>query len=128
MTIIKPQPGPQEMFLSTTADICIYGGAAGGGKTFGLLMEPLRHIGNDGFRNRCTAERFYDPCNFPCGYTAHDHFRHGRDQSSFAAGIVLKDHRMERLISVSRYIQRYRSDSRFEISGSEAVSRVCTAF
>lgn len=41
--IIKPQPGPQEMFLSTPADVCIYGGAAGGGKTYGLLMEAMRH-------------------------------------------------------------------------------------
>ncbi len=42
--IIKPQAGPQEQFLASPADIVIYGGAAGGGKTFGLLMEPLRHI------------------------------------------------------------------------------------
>ena len=41
---IKPQLGPQELFLSSSADITIYGGSAGGGKTFGLLMEPLRHI------------------------------------------------------------------------------------
>jgi len=40
---IRPQEGPQEQFLSTPADIAIYGGAAGGGKSFGLLMEPLRH-------------------------------------------------------------------------------------
>lgn len=44
--IIQPQKGPQEMFLSTPADICIYGGAAGGGKTFGLLMEPIRYKDN----------------------------------------------------------------------------------
>lgn len=41
--VIKPQPGPQEQFLSTAADIAVYGGSAGGGKTFGALMEPLRH-------------------------------------------------------------------------------------
>lgn len=46
---IRPQPGPQEAFLSTPADIAIFGGAAGGGKTFALLMEPLRHSGLRGF-------------------------------------------------------------------------------
>lgn len=40
---LGPQPGPQTAFLSTPADIAIYGGAAGGGKTWALLMEPLRH-------------------------------------------------------------------------------------
>jgi predicted phage terminase large subunit-like protein len=44
--IIGPQPGPQELFLSTPADICGYGGSAGGGKSFGLLLEALRHISN----------------------------------------------------------------------------------
>lgn len=29
--VIRPQPGPQELFLSTTCDIIVYGGAAGGG-------------------------------------------------------------------------------------------------
>lgn len=48
MTEIKPQPR-QEKFLSTSADIAIYGGAAGGGKTWSLLIEPLRHVGNKDF-------------------------------------------------------------------------------
>ena len=48
-TEIRPQAGPQEAFLSSPADIVIYGGSAGGGKTFALLMEPLRHIGNPKF-------------------------------------------------------------------------------
>jgi len=46
---IRPQPGPQEAFLSSSADIAIYGGGAGGGKTFALLLEPLRHSGIGGF-------------------------------------------------------------------------------
>jgi len=42
---ISAQPGPQSQFLQSQADICIYGGAAGGGKTVGLILEPLRHVG-----------------------------------------------------------------------------------
>lgn len=42
--IIKAQPGPQVAFLSSPADINIYGGAAGGGKTFGILIDAARHI------------------------------------------------------------------------------------
>lgn len=48
--VLRPQEGPQELFLSTSADICIYGGAAGGGKTFGLLLESARHIGKNHYK------------------------------------------------------------------------------
>lgn len=48
-TIIRPQPGPQMAFLASAADIAIYGGSAGGGKTWALLMEPLRHVANSQF-------------------------------------------------------------------------------
>ncbi|WP_242923325.1 phage terminase large subunit [Caulobacter sp. CCUG 60055] len=47
--VIRPQPGPQSLFLASPADIAVYGGAAGGGKTWALLMEPLRHLGRNGF-------------------------------------------------------------------------------
>lgn len=46
---LKPQKGPQETFLSTPADIAIYGGAAGGGKSFGILLEGSRHTENKDF-------------------------------------------------------------------------------
>jgi hypothetical protein len=47
--MIRPQPGPQEAFLSSAADIVIYGGGAGGGKTFSLLLDPIRHLHNPRF-------------------------------------------------------------------------------
>ncbi len=53
--ILKPQEGPQTMFMATPASICIYGGAAGGGKSFGLLLSPLRYKNVSGFG--CTIFR-----------------------------------------------------------------------
>ena len=41
---IAAQEGRQYEFLATSADVAFYGGAAGGGKSFALLLEPLRHI------------------------------------------------------------------------------------
>lgn len=41
--VLEPQAGPQTMFMASSADIVIYGGAAGGGKTYALLLEALRH-------------------------------------------------------------------------------------
>ena len=46
---IRAQAGPQETFLASAADLVIYGGAAGGGKSFALLLEPLRHVRNGQF-------------------------------------------------------------------------------
>lgn len=48
MVEIRPQPR-QETFLSSSADIAIYGGSAGGGKTWSMLLEPLRHLRNPEF-------------------------------------------------------------------------------
>ena len=42
----EPQP-KQSRFLETTADIAVFGGAAGGGKTWSLLYEPLHHVRNN---------------------------------------------------------------------------------
>lgn len=46
---IRPQEGKQTDFLSSSADIVLYGGSAGGGKTYGLLMEAIRNIATKGF-------------------------------------------------------------------------------
>jgi predicted phage terminase large subunit-like protein len=45
---IRPQP-KQEHVLACDSDIAIMGGAAGGGKTYALLMEPLYHCHVPGF-------------------------------------------------------------------------------
>lgn len=41
---IEPQPGYQQIALSSKADIVIGGAAAFVGKTFALLLDPLRHV------------------------------------------------------------------------------------
>lgn len=46
--LIQPQPA-QMRFLMSPADIVIYGGSAGSGKSYAVLLEPLRHITNPGF-------------------------------------------------------------------------------
>jgi len=46
---IEPQAGYQMMALQSEADILIGGGAAGVGKTFTLLLEPLRHVTTPNF-------------------------------------------------------------------------------
>jgi predicted phage terminase large subunit-like protein len=48
---LRPQPGPQEKFLKSSADVAIYGGAAGSGKSFALLLEQLYDVPNAGFRS-----------------------------------------------------------------------------
>lgn len=47
-TEIHPQP-KQELFLASNADITVYGGSAGGGKTFSLIIDPLRYKHVPGF-------------------------------------------------------------------------------
>lgn len=49
MIDIRPQEGAQMRFLSSQADIAIYGGSAGSGKSFALLLEAARHINNGGY-------------------------------------------------------------------------------
>lgn len=44
-----PFPGKQTQFLECEADIVIYGGAAGGGKSFGLLLDAARYAHITGY-------------------------------------------------------------------------------
>lgn len=46
---IRPNSGPQTRAHACSADVLFYGGEAGGGKTWFLTAEPLRHIHRPGF-------------------------------------------------------------------------------
>jgi hypothetical protein len=41
--IFRPHPGPQTAFLASSEDEVFYGGARGGGKSFAMLVDPLRY-------------------------------------------------------------------------------------
>lgn len=44
-----PQPGAQKLFYENQADVCIYGGAAGGGKSFAMLLKAAKHLNTPGY-------------------------------------------------------------------------------
>lgn len=47
--VIAPQPGPQTKFAACTADIAVYGGSVGGGKSFGVLLEAAKWVNLPGY-------------------------------------------------------------------------------
>lgn len=47
--IFEPNPGPQTMFLAASEQEVLYGGAAGGGKSYGLIADPMRYFTNENF-------------------------------------------------------------------------------
>ena len=47
--IFAPNPGPQTDFLAAPEREVLFGGAAGGGKSYALLADPLRYFSNPAF-------------------------------------------------------------------------------
>ena len=47
--IFKPNAGPQTFFLAASEREVLYGGAAGGGKSYAMLADPLRYMGHPQF-------------------------------------------------------------------------------
>lgn len=45
----SPQEGPQTDFCEAAADIVIFGGSAGGGKSYGLLLKGAQHVRVPGY-------------------------------------------------------------------------------
>ena len=48
--IFKPNEGPQSDFLAASEQEVLYGGSAGGGKSYALLADPMRYFDNKNFR------------------------------------------------------------------------------
>ena len=47
--VFKPNPGPQTEFLAAGEREVLYGGSAGGGKSYAMLADPLRYMGHPSF-------------------------------------------------------------------------------
>ena len=47
--IFKPNAGPQTDFLAAGEREVLYGGSAGGGKSYAMLADPLRYMGHPSF-------------------------------------------------------------------------------
>ena len=47
--IFRPNPGPQTQFLAAGEREVLYGGGAGGGKSYAMLADPLRYMGHPQF-------------------------------------------------------------------------------
>ena len=47
--VFQPNPGPQTEFLSSSEREVLYGGAAGGGKSFAMLADPLHGLNDNNF-------------------------------------------------------------------------------
>jgi hypothetical protein len=48
--VFKPNPGPQTTFFAASEREVLYGGAAGGGKSYALIADPMRYFENKNFR------------------------------------------------------------------------------
>ena len=108
--VFSPNPGPQTEFLAAPEKEVLYGGAAGGGKSYALLVDPLRYADNGNLRGlllRRTlgalaelidqSRKLY-PKAFPRA-----HFRESKNLWVFPSGATLLMSYVDRDQDVTRY-------------------------
>lgn len=64
--VISAQEGAQSAFLSCKADYAVYGGAAGGGKSYGIVIDALRGVADPGY-SAVLFRRSYRQLELPGG-------------------------------------------------------------
>ena len=64
--VFEPLPGPQTEFLAAQERAVLFGGAAGGSKTYSLIADPLRYFSNGNFNGLLCGEPMTS-CGKSCG-------------------------------------------------------------
>jgi hypothetical protein len=108
--IFQPNPGPQTEFLAATEKEVFYGGARGGGKSYSLIIDPLRYCNYSNHRalilRRTMPElrdlinhslKLYDKC-FPGAK-----FRQQEKEWSFPSGARIEFGYAETSVDALRY-------------------------
>jgi len=58
--VFKPNVGPQTDFLAASETEVLYGGAAGGGKSYAMLVDPLRYFHRSGARSLLVRKTLFE--------------------------------------------------------------------
>lgn len=113
--IFKPNPGPQTQFLASSEQEVLYGGAAGGGKSYAMVADPVRYFDNNKFRGlllRRTNDELRElinvskqlyPALYPGGRGQGAHWTEREKTWTFPSGATLWMSYLEKDDDVYRY-------------------------